>query len=123
MPDRGFTNDMKTLTIECPYCEWSGHFKDYEVRSSSLASRTECELLRLHSEMARPNGCAHRLLFFLLQIHLTKEHPNPVCGFCGERFNSSDALEVHHQRTCTKITVPCALKAYGCTSLVSGASE
>ena len=32
MPDRGFRNDMKQLSIICSLCEWNGLFKDYEVR-------------------------------------------------------------------------------------------
>jgi hypothetical protein len=31
MPDRGFRNDMKKLSIVCSICEWNGLFKDYEV--------------------------------------------------------------------------------------------
>ena len=32
MPDRGFRNDMKQLSIICSLCEWNGLFKDYEVK-------------------------------------------------------------------------------------------
>jgi hypothetical protein len=34
MPDRGFRNDMKQLSIVCSLCEWNGLFKDYEVQQS-----------------------------------------------------------------------------------------
>jgi hypothetical protein len=32
MPDRGFRNDMKPLSIQCSLCEGNGLFKDYEVK-------------------------------------------------------------------------------------------
>ncbi|CAF4393230.1 unnamed protein product, partial [Rotaria sordida] len=32
MPDRGFRNDMKSLSIICSLCNWNGPFKDYEVK-------------------------------------------------------------------------------------------
>ncbi len=32
MPDRGFRNDMKKLSIVCSICDWNGLFKDYEVK-------------------------------------------------------------------------------------------
>ncbi len=34
MPDRGFRNDMKQLSVQCKLCEWVGLFKDYEVKQS-----------------------------------------------------------------------------------------
>jgi hypothetical protein len=34
MPDRGFRNDMKQLSVQCKLCEWDGLFKDYEVKQS-----------------------------------------------------------------------------------------
>ena len=35
MPDRGFRNDMKVLSIICSICDTNLLFKDYEVRSFS----------------------------------------------------------------------------------------
>ncbi len=32
MPDRGFRNDMKQLSIVCSLCEWNGLFQGFEVR-------------------------------------------------------------------------------------------
>jgi hypothetical protein len=32
MPDRGFRNDMKLISLICSICEWNGLFKDYEVK-------------------------------------------------------------------------------------------
>jgi len=55
----------------------------------------------------------------IFQEHLKQEHPNPVCEFCGEKFNSTIRLEEHKQKECTKITVPCPLKDYGCLISVS----
>jgi hypothetical protein len=55
----------------------------------------------------------------IFQEHLNQAHPNPVCEFCGEKFNSTIRLGEHKQKECTKITVPCALKDYGCLSSVS----
>jgi len=55
----------------------------------------------------------------IFQEHLNQEHPNPVCEFCGEKFNSTIRLDEHKQKECAKITVPCALKDYGCLSSVS----
>ncbi|CAF5003011.1 unnamed protein product, partial [Rotaria sp. Silwood1] len=77
MPDRGFRNDMKSLSITCSLCKWNGLYKDYEE-------------------------------------HLKTSHPNPICEFCGEQFDSTITLEKHKQKECTKITVACALKEYGC---------
>ncbi|CAF1336428.1 unnamed protein product, partial [Rotaria sordida] len=77
MPDRGFRNDMKSLSIICSLCNWNGPFKDYEE-------------------------------------HLKTAHPNPICEFCEERFNSIIELDKHKQKECAKITVPCPLKECGC---------
>ncbi len=55
----------------------------------------------------------------IFQEHLNRAHPNPVCEFCGEKFNSTIRLDEHKQKECTKITVPCALKDYGCLTSVS----
>ncbi|CAF5006544.1 unnamed protein product, partial [Rotaria sp. Silwood1] len=82
MPDRGFRNDMKSLSITCSLCKWNGLYKDYEE-------------------------------------HLKTSHPNPICEFCGEQFDSTITLEKHKQKECTKITVACALKEYGCLDSVS----
>ncbi|CAF3794705.1 unnamed protein product [Rotaria sp. Silwood1] len=81
MPDRGFRNDMKSLSITCSLCKWNGLYKDYEE-------------------------------------HLKTSHPNPICEFCGEQFDSTITLEKHKQKECTKITVACALKEYGCLDSV-----
>ncbi|CAF3471715.1 unnamed protein product, partial [Rotaria sp. Silwood2] len=32
IPDRGFRNDMKSLSISCSLCLWNGLYKDYEVK-------------------------------------------------------------------------------------------
>ncbi|CAF4887169.1 unnamed protein product, partial [Rotaria sp. Silwood1] len=50
--------------------------------------------------------------------HLKTSHPNPICEFCEEQFDSTIRLEEHKQKECTKITVPCALKEYGCLDSV-----
>ncbi|CAF3903139.1 unnamed protein product [Rotaria sordida] len=81
MPDQGFRNDMKSLSIICSLCPWNGLFNDYEE-------------------------------------HLKTAHPNPICEFCGEKFNSTIELNKHTQQECTKVTVPCALKEYGCLDSV-----
>ncbi|CAF3381416.1 unnamed protein product [Rotaria sp. Silwood2] len=36
MPDRGFRNDMKSLSITCSLCLWNGSFKDYEICRGEL---------------------------------------------------------------------------------------
>ncbi|CAF1494816.1 unnamed protein product, partial [Rotaria sordida] len=46
--------------------------------------------------------------------HLKTAHPNPICEFCEERFNSIIELDKHKQKECAKITVPCPLKECGC---------
>lgn len=30
-PDRGFRNDMQTLSITCNFCKWTGVLKNYQV--------------------------------------------------------------------------------------------
>jgi len=55
----------------------------------------------------------------IFQEHLNQEHPNVDCEFCGEKFNSTIGLDEHKQKDCTKITVPCTHKDYGCSEWVS----
>ncbi|CAF2958138.1 unnamed protein product, partial [Rotaria sp. Silwood2] len=99
MPDRGFRNDMKSLLITCSLCRWNGLFKEYEFKIK---------------------GFIYFLFYddFIFQEHLKTTHPNPMCEFCGEIFNSTIRLDEHKQKECTKITVPCALKEYGCLDSV-----
>ncbi|CAF4728956.1 unnamed protein product [Rotaria socialis] len=59
--------------------------------------------------------CLRNGLFKDYDEHLKSEHPNPMCEFCKERFNSTTRLEEHKQKECTKITVPCPLKEFGCS--------
>jgi len=50
--------------------------------------------------------------------HLKSLHPNPACPFCQTQFDSIDRLEMHKKLECTQITIPCALKEYGCVDSV-----
>ncbi|CAF1129396.1 unnamed protein product [Rotaria sordida] len=50
--------------------------------------------------------------------HLQQSHPNPPCNYCGKKFNSTNDLDFHKLKECDKITVPCALKDYGCSNSV-----
>ncbi|CAF4868465.1 unnamed protein product, partial [Rotaria socialis] len=62
--------------------------------------------------------CLWNGLFKDYEEHLKSTHPNPMCEFCKERFNSTTRLEEHKQKECTKITVPCPLKEFGCSEPV-----
>jgi len=55
----------------------------------------------------------------IFQAHLNQEHQNPICEFCKQTFNSTVRLDEHKQKECTQITIPCALKDYGCLGSVS----
>ncbi|CAF4514810.1 unnamed protein product [Rotaria magnacalcarata] len=59
--------------------------------------------------------CPWNDLFKDYEEHLKIKHPNPICEFCEERFNSTIKLAEHKQKECTKITVPCPLKEFGCS--------
>ncbi|CAF3614504.1 unnamed protein product, partial [Rotaria sp. Silwood1] len=50
--------------------------------------------------------------------HLQESHQNPSCECCGMKFNTTNDLDYHKLNECTKITVPCALKDYGCLTSV-----
>ncbi|CAF5166975.1 unnamed protein product [Rotaria magnacalcarata] len=63
--------------------------------------------------------CPWNDLFKDYEEHLKIKHPNPICEFCEERFNSTIKLAEHKQKECTKITVPCPLKEFGCSEPVS----
>ncbi|CAM4846316.1 unnamed protein product [Rotaria magnacalcarata] len=63
--------------------------------------------------------CPWNGLFKDYEEHLKIKHPNPICEFCGERFNSTARLDEHKKKECTKVTVPCQLKEYGCSKPVS----
>ncbi|CAF2173755.1 unnamed protein product [Rotaria magnacalcarata] len=62
--------------------------------------------------------CPWNDLFKDYEEHLKIKHPNPICEFCEERFNSTIKLAEHKQKECTKITVPCPLKEFGCSEPV-----
>jgi TNF receptor-associated factor 2 len=62
--------------------------------------------------------CEWNGLFKDYEEHFNQAHPNPICEFCGEKFNSTIRLDEHKQKECTKITVPCPLKSYGCLDSV-----
>ncbi|CAF4096236.1 unnamed protein product, partial [Adineta steineri] len=62
--------------------------------------------------------CDWKSSFKEYEEHLIKTHPNPVCEFCQEKFNSTIRLDEHKQKECTKITVSCPLKEYGCAESV-----
>ncbi|CAF1045056.1 unnamed protein product [Rotaria sp. Silwood1] len=62
--------------------------------------------------------CLWNGLFKDYEKHLKTTHPNPICEFCGEKFDSTIGLDEHKQKLCSKITVPCALKEYGCLDSV-----
>jgi len=56
------------------------------------------------------------LAFF--KDHLAQCHPYPSCEYCGKTFDSANNLNLHKLNECDKITVPCDLKDYGCSSSV-----
>ncbi|CAF3084046.1 unnamed protein product [Rotaria sp. Silwood2] len=43
MPDRGFRNDMKSLSITCSLCLWNGSFKDYEEHLKTDHTNPICD--------------------------------------------------------------------------------
>lgn len=47
--------------------------------------------------------------------HVNQIHPNPVCEYCGKKFDSVSTLDSHKLTECDKITVFCALKNFGCS--------
>ncbi|CAF1264643.1 unnamed protein product [Rotaria sordida] len=55
--------------------------------------------------------------------HLQKSHLNPSCEFCNNLFNSVNELNVHKLYECDKITEWCALKDFGCSTLVIRAQK
>ncbi|CAF3031199.1 unnamed protein product [Rotaria sp. Silwood2] len=59
-------------------------------------------------------------VFYTLSFgdHLQQSHPNPSCEYCDTLFNSTNALDYHKLNECDKITVPCALRDYGCVTSV-----
>ncbi|CAF4025181.1 unnamed protein product [Adineta steineri] len=71
--------------------------------------RNDMKLLQIACSL-----CDWNSLFKEYEEHLIKTHPNPVCEFCQEKFNSTIRLDEHKQKECTKITVSCPLKEYGC---------
>jgi len=58
--------------------------------------------------------CSWSGLFQEYEIHLNQEHQNPICEYCKQRFSSATRLDEHKQKECTEITIPCALKEFGC---------
>ncbi|CAF1191901.1 unnamed protein product [Rotaria sp. Silwood1] len=53
-----------------------------------------------------------------MRDHLQQSHPNPSCEYCGKKCNSTNDLDLHKLNECNKITIPCALKDYGCSTSV-----
>ncbi|CAF3244377.1 unnamed protein product, partial [Rotaria sp. Silwood2] len=71
--------------------------------------RNDMKSLLITCSLCQWNG-----LFKDYEEHLKTTHPNPMCEFCGEILTSTIRLDEHKQKECTKITVPCPLKEYGC---------
>ena len=89
---------MKSLPIQCSLCIWSGNFVDYEV-GQSIYNQSN--------------------IYISFQTHLIENHPNPSCDFCGQKCNSISELDLHKLNDCDKVTVPCGLVNFGCSSQVN----
>ena len=49
--------------------------------------------------------------------HLQKSHPNPVCEYCGKKFDSTNSLDSHKLIKCVEMIVSCPLKDLSCFSI------
>ncbi|CAF1258513.1 unnamed protein product [Rotaria sordida] len=43
MFDRGFTNEMKSLSIDCSFCQWTGILNNYQEHLDQFHSNLNCE--------------------------------------------------------------------------------
>ena len=100
LPDRGFKNDMKSIPIDCSFCQWTGVLNNYQVIYFIF------ELF------------LNLLSFLVSKEHLDQFHSNLNCESCDEHFNSVDKFNQHKIFECSKLIVECILKGFGCNERV-----
>ncbi|CAF3889866.1 unnamed protein product [Adineta steineri] len=115
--DKGFQRDMQTLQINCGFCEWVGHLKNYQDHLEKLHQQYRCScctevynslvLLEEHNDKFCPKklvncilqsyGCKEQILRSDLKEHYqTEEHQRSVL-FCmnqlKEQYQTSSSID------------------------------
>ncbi|UJR22219.1 hypothetical protein I4U23_025283 [Adineta vaga] len=101
---------LQAERLKCPECSQETH--QNEIRPDKGA-KNDMKVLEIFCSYCDWNGS-----FREYETHLQQAHTNPICEYCNKSFDSINNLELHQAKDCSEITIPCALKDYGCTTFV-----
>ncbi|UJR22218.1 hypothetical protein I4U23_025282, partial [Adineta vaga] len=99
---------LQAERLKCPECSQETH--QNEIRPDKGA-KNDMKVLEIFCSYCDWNGS-----FREYETHLQQAHTNPICEYCNKSFDSINNLELHQAKDCSEITIPCALKDYGCTT-------
>lgn len=103
-----FESKIEQNTFICPECREATNEKEVFL---DKGCKNDMKSLKIECSLCEWNG-----KFQDYEAHLTQQHQNPACQFCGQQFSSISALDLHKMNDCERVTVPCGLVTFGCSS-------
>ncbi|CAF1499053.1 unnamed protein product [Rotaria sp. Silwood1] len=117
--DRGFKNDMKLLSIDCSFCQWTGILKNYQEHLDQSHTNIKCDycgeqfnlVIKFNQHkifeceqlivdcLLKDFGCNEQVIRAKMKYHyLTKQHQHAILNFVRQMLSQ---LHIDHSRTTT----------------------